>query len=368
MPTPVSGNPSASRPLLAWGVVGGWLLFSLMVVAITWAGASLRGQRFSLASTLLWNLGWLLWAGATFLVARLARRFPLERPRLWRGLATHAGLGVAVGLGLLSLEFLLQEAIERLVPGAPRANALVGFIVYKFHVYFVIYAMIVGATRAYDYHAKLRASELHSSQLQAQLAQAQLAALKAQLHPHFLFNTHHAIISLMLKADNAAAIKMLTRLSDLLRITLRKTDQQVCALREELEALDLYLGIQRERYGDRLKVELAIEPAALDAEVPWLVLQPLVENALQHGISALAAGGVLRVQARVAGDRLELGVSDNGPGFAVGFSPAQSNGIGLRNTQARLERLYGGDQRLEIVPPAEVRLVLPLRRAAAPHA
>jgi sensor histidine kinase YesM len=185
--------------------------------------------------------------------------------------------------------------------------------------------------------------------------------LKAQLHPHFLFNTHHAIISLMLKQDNAAAIKMLTRLSDLLRVTLRKTDQQVGSLRDELDALELYLGIQRERYGDRLSVQMEIDPTALKAEVPWLVLQPLAENALQHGIDSLAAGGVVRIRAAVVEAKLQLSVSDNGPGFAKGFSLENSRGIGLCNTRARLERLYGSEQAFEIVPPAEVRVTLPLR-------
>jgi signal transduction histidine kinase len=364
---PTAAPPQTSRALLQLGVLGGWLLFLLMVLAITWAGALFRGQRFNLASTLVWNLGWLLWAAATFLVGWLARRFPLERAHLPRGIAAHVAFGIAVGVAILGLEFVLQHALEALVPGAPRANAFLGFIVYKFHVYFLIYWMIVGGTRAYDYYSKFRESELRSSQLEARLAQAQLDALKAQLHPHFLFNTHHAIVSLMLKHDNAAAIKMLTRLSDLLRITLRQTEQQVTSLREELDALELYLGIQRERYGDRLKVEFDIDSAALSAEVPWLVLQPLVENALQHGIDPLTGGGVLRVRAAVADMRLHLSVSDSGRGFPPGFSLERSRGIGLRNTRARLERLYGQEHSFEIIPPAEVRLMLPLRTFAPAH-
>jgi signal transduction histidine kinase len=351
----------APRSFVRLGVLGGWLLFSLMVIAISWAGTALRGGKFNLGSTVVWNFGWLIWAGATFAVAGLARRFPLERPQLGRRIAVHVGLGIAVSVAILALEFLLQNAVEILVPGAPRANAFLGFIVYKFHVYFLIYGMIVGGTRAYDLHTKFRESELRTSQLEARLAQAQLDALKAQLHPHFLFNTHHAIISLMLKQDNAAAIKMLTQLSDLLRVTLRKTDQQVGSLRDELDALELYLGIQRERYGDRLNVRMEIEPAALAAEVPWLVLQPLVENALQHGIDGLASGGELRIGAAVVDARVQLWVSDNGPGFPNGFSLENSRGIGLRNTRARLERLYGSEQTFAIVPPAEVRVTLPLR-------
>lgn len=366
----VTAQPQVSRPetALRLGVLAGWLLFSLMVIAITWGGNVVRGRPFDVGSTVLWNLGWLLWAGATFGVAACARRFPLERRALGRGLALHAALAAAVSAGLLFVEFFLAHGLRAVWPGAPQPNALLGFFVYKFHIYFLIYWMILGATRAYDFYAKYRQSELLTSQLEAQLAQAQLLALKTQLHPHFLFNTHHAIVSLMLKQDNAAAIKMLTRLSDLLRITLKNTDRQVSSLREELAALDLYLGIQRERYRERLEVRQEIEPAALDAEVPWLLLQPLVENALQHGLDGRETGGVLRIVARTRDGQLDLSVSDNGPGFVPGFVVENAAGIGLRNTTARLARLFPGAHALGLgAAPgggAEVRVTLPLRVGA----
>jgi two-component system, LytTR family, sensor kinase len=225
--------------------------------------------------------------------------------------------------------------------------------------------MILGATRAYDYYAKFRESTLLASQLEAQLAQAQLHALKTQLHPHFLFNTHHAIVSLMLKQDNAAAIKMLTRLSDLLRVTLRHSDRQMSSLREELDALELYLGIQRERFRDRLEVQLEIDPAALTAEVPSLLLQPLVENALKHGVDTLPGQGVLRVRAATEDSQLVLTVTDNGPGFPADFNPDTTAGIGLKNTRDRLARLYGSEHTLEFrsASPhgAKVRVTVPLR-------
>jgi LytS/YehU family sensor histidine kinase len=310
----------------------------------------------------------MLWAAGTFVVMRLTRSFPLERPHLARGLALHSAFGIAVSIGLLCLEFLLNHAIEQLWPAAPRANALLGYIVYKFHVYFLIYWMILGATRAFDFQAKFRETELLASQLEARLAQAQLLALKSQLHPHFLFNTHHAIISLMLKPDTAGAVKMLTRLSDLLRITLQKSNDQFSALRDELDALELYLGIQRERYRDRLRVEMDIDSTTLTAEVPWLLLQPIVENALKHGIDSLPTGGVLRIHVWADRDQLKMSVNDNGPGPASDVAVAQSTGIGLRNTRERLARLYGDTQQLEIRNPppggTEVRITIPLRAFA----
>ena len=358
--------PVARAPLRT-AVCAGWVLFTAMVIAISWTGSLLRGRPADLGGTLVWNLGWLFWAGGTFVVARLARRFPIRREAILRGVARHAGLGVAVGVVILALEFLFSFLLERLVLGAPRANAFLGFIVYKFHVYFLIYWMILGATRAYDAQVALQASSLRAAQLEGQLAQARLQALQAQLQPHFLFNTHHAIISLMLQRQNDAAVKMLTRLSDLLRISLAKTDRHLCPLREELDALELYLGIQRERFGERLTVQRAIAPAALPIEVPALLLQPLAENALRHGIDARTAGGILRLEARLTETTLEIVLADDGPGFPAGFAFERAGGIGLRNTRARLAHLYGGVARLECgrstLGGAEVRVTLPLSAA-----
>lgn len=357
-----ASSPPRPLPSISLGIFGGWLLFALMVIAISWAGTLLRGQPTTFGATLIWNLGWLLWAGGTFVVVRLARRFPFDRRHLGRGLVLHAGYGIALGVGLLLIEFLFAHALKTLWAGAPRPNPLLGFIVYKFHVYFLIYWMILGATRAYDLHAQFRASALLAAQLETRLAEAQLLALKTQLQPHFLFNTHHAIVSLMLRGDNATAIRMLTQLSDLLRLTLRQRERQLTSLRDEIATLELYLGIQRERYGDRLKTELAIAPDTLDAEVPWLFLQPLVENALKHGIDTLPDGGTLRVAIQRTGELLTVSVRDNGPGFPAGFALDQNDeGIGLGNTQARLRRLYGDAGTLAFAG-AEVRLTFPFRR------
>jgi len=353
---------------LRFGVLGGWVLFMSMVIAISWGGTVVRGRPFDLVNTIAWNLGWILWAGTTFVVAVLARRFPLERENLGRRIIAHVLLGLAVVTATQSVELALNRALVHVLPRAIRGFTFVELVVYKFHIYFLIYWMILGVARALDYYTRYRESELHASELDAKLAHAQLSALKMQLHPHFLFNTHHAIISLMLKNETPIAIKMLTRLSDLLRITLKKTDQQVHSLREEFDALELYLGIQRERYRDRLAVELAIEPDTLEAEVPSLLLQPLVENALQHGIDALADGGSLYIATRRDQEQLSVTIRDSGPGLAPDFDLQSGDGIGLRNTRARLERLYGSRQRFEIARGRDggtiVKIELPFRLAA----
>ncbi len=360
----------ASPPNNPWplrlAVLVGWLLFTLMVSVISWAGTVLRGRTFDVANSLVWNCGFLLWAGLTFVVASLARRFPIERRQLARGLALHVGLGVTVVLAALTLELALNLALAQLWPDALRPNGLVGLIAYKFHVYFLVYWMVVGATRALDYYTRFQASQLLAAQLETQLAQAQLHALQMQLHPHFLFNTHHSIISLMLKNETAAAIAMLTRLSDLLRSTLRRKNRQVGSLRDELDALDLYLGIQRLRYRERLKVVTDVDPAVLDQEVPSLILQPLVENALQHGIDAMSDGGTLELSAQCRGGSVSIAIRDSGPGVSPDFNVAATQGIGLRNTRDRLERLYGPTHRFTVrrISPGggtEVSLLLPAR-------
>lgn len=355
----------ANRWLVRLSVLGGWVFFTAMVLAISWGSTAVRGRKFDLVNMIAWNLGWLLWAGTTFAVAALARRFPLERPHLGRGLFLHVWLGLGVVTVMQTMEFALGHALARVWPTVLRPYTFIELVAYKFHIYFLIYWMILGATRAFDYYTRYRESEVLASQLEARLAQAQLQALKNQLHPHFLFNTHHSIISLMLKNENPAAVRMLTRLSDLLRITLRKTDQQVASLREELDALNLYLGIQHERYRERLAVELQIEPEVLTAEVPCLLLQPLVENALQHGIEPLAAGGRLRIAARRDGEQLALSISDNGSGLAADFELETGMGVGLRTTRARLFHLYGSAQSFAIARNpdggTEVRINLPLR-------
>lgn len=353
---PTALRSSASIWLFRIGVPLGWGLFSLLVMGISWAGYAMQGRKSTIG--FMQNLGLLSWGVVTFLVVYLARRWPLERKNLVGTACLHFGLGVIVVSGNVGLEYGLGRAFGG-------TTAYWALFAYKAYIYFLIYWLIVGATIAYDNYGRYRESRLLASQLETQLAQSQLHALKMQLQPHFLFNAHHSIISLMLKGEDAAAIKMLTRLSDLLRLTLDKSHQQVVSLRDELNALDLYLGIQKERYRNRLQVEMEVESEALGAEVPYLLLQPLVENAFKHGIDTVSDGGVLKITARRQANSLYLAVGDNGPGCAAYLSGGGEKGVGLRNTKARLLGLYGENQRLEIHGFAgdgtEIRVNLPFK-------
>lgn len=209
------------------------------------------------------------------------------------------------------------------------------------------YAPIVLIAHAVSYYRKLRDRERQTSRLETQLTKAHLRALKSQLQPHFLFNTMHSISALML-TDVPAADRMMTRLSDLLRMSLENDGVQVTRLSRELEFVNGYLEIEKVRFGERLGVTLDIVPETLDAQVPHLLLQPLVENAVRHGVARLSANGKLRIAASHDGHNLLLAIRDNGPGLNGVESSAPKSGLGLRATRERLQTLYGGDQSLHV--------------------
>lgn len=299
----------------------------------------------------------------------MSQRFPFEPGRWQRALPLHLAAAVLfvflhvvassrLSSYLLRLTWSFRESLSEL-----------------FRIYFVVelvtYFALIGAYHAYDYWRRYRDRESHAvqlavktSRLEASLARANLDSLRMQLNPHFLFNTLNAISVMAMKGERQGVVRMLTLLSDLLRVSL-DNNQQVVPLREELAILDRYLEIENVRFRDRLTLERDIDPAALDAEVPVLLLQPLVENAIRHGISRLRGPGVVRIEAGIRdGETIELRVLDTGPG--VTDTPSRDGtGVGLANTRSRLEQLYGSRQLLTLTDRAEggacVTVRLPLR-------
>lgn len=222
---------------------------------------------------------------------------------------------------------------------------------------------IVLIAHAVSYYRRFRERELRAVQLEGQLAQAHLQSLKIQLQPHFLFNTMHSISALMM-TDVQAADRMMTRLGDLLRMSLESAGTQITHLSREIEFLNCYLEIEKVRFAERLNVILDIAPETADAMVPHLLLQPLVDNAIKHGISKLTAGGEIRITVTAHDGELEIEITDNGPGL-LNADTSAARGVGLRITRERLESLYGQKQSLELLSPVAggtvTRVCIPFR-------
>jgi len=201
--------------------------------------------------------------------------------------------------------------------------------------------MILAVCHAMEYYRKFRENEIRASHLEMRLAQSQLQALKMQLHPHFLFNTLHSISALMNK-DMKTADKMISRLGDFLRLTLENSGAQQVTLQQELDFLKCYLEIEQIRFQDRLSVQMNIDPEIVDAKVPNLILQPIVENAIRHGIAPRVEPGIINIDAQRHNGMLEINIKDNGPGLnSNGSNGNFREGVGLSNTRARLTQLYG---------------------------
>lgn len=310
------------------------------------------------------------------IMAWLVRVAPVARQHWLRNL-------VILGTGTLLLAAVQQYAMAPVVAriiGLPESP---GSDVARMLSYFATFLVVVGFLHAVHFYSGLRAREVEAARLAQSLAEARLATLRAQLQPHFLFNTLNAITALV-HHEPYTADRMLTRLAALLRSALRVPPGEEHALRDELEVLDQYLDVMAMRFGDRLAVERAIDPTLLGAAVPWMVLQPLVENALEHGLGERAAPGRVRIEAVREGSGLRLTVADDGVGLAhaanarwghetgeqdadAGIASGDGDGIGIRNTRRRLRQLYGaaGTLVLEPCPEGGTRAVvrLPLRDA-----
>lgn len=290
-----------------------------------------------------------LWALATPLILWLAGRFPVEQPRWKRNLGVHLLFGtlcaiLVAGIYHVALYFIFLYG-ERPFVIRHTARTIIFNSAENYGVYFLILLL----HHVYRYYTRFRQGELRATQLETRLAQAQLQALKMQLHPHFLFNTLHSISSLVHK-DPEAADRMISRLGDFLRMTLDNKSAQEVNLRQELEFLRCYLEIERIRFQDRLTTDMEIDPHALDTRVPNLILQPIVENAIRHGIAPRSAPGRIEIEAKQKNGTLRIEVRDNGPGLPRNLSADNlfRKGLGLANTRARLEQLYGEEYRLEL--------------------
>jgi two-component system LytT family sensor kinase len=307
------------------------------------------GNGFAWSKALWWNLmEWYGWAALSPLIFAICRRVEgTVSARLWgRAFAAHATASVV--LALLHGAILTTAArIEAVFIQSGFDWAELAWLVLRnhFHADFFSYLAIAGVWHAVKFHNKFREHELRAAELEATLSQAQLQALKMQLQPHFLFNTLQTIAELM-HQDPELADRMLLRLSELLRITLQSGETHEVSLQQEVEFLKGYLEIEQARMGDRLSVQMNIDPDTWAARVPNLLLQPLVENAVRYGIAPFAAKGEITISSARNNGTLRLLVRDTGPG-RLG-ARRHGPGVGLSNTRARLQKLYGAGARLEL--------------------
>jgi signal transduction histidine kinase len=324
----------------------------------------------SLPFLLALNLGyWYSWACLTPAILAVSRWAPLERHTWKRAVLVHVpGVFVAT-VAHIALTVGAQIAIVWLVGQEPRdwrEEAQRMFFNY-FDWEMMTYWAIVGLSHALRYYSEARDRALRESQLETHLVEAQLEALQRQLQPHFLFNTLNTISALMHRNVDAAD-NMIAKLSDLLRMSLQTVGVQEVPLKQELDFLSKYLEIEQTRFRDRLTVVFDVQPDTLDALVPNLVLQPLVENAIKHGIGPRPTPGQVEIRSRRAGSLLEMEVRDNGVGLSAARLTDFNRGVGLANTRSRLQHLYGSSHRFEFRQPPggglSVLIAIPLVEVA----
>ena len=334
---------SGKRRLATWlFVLGAWTLITILFAGQNYVFAVARGRQDSFRRELLTaSTEWYVWAALTPLVLFLSRRFRITATN-W---ITRIPLHLAFSFVLSLVQLVIQVRLNFLVNSGYSmgfGKVLFFFATNKFHFNLLTYWAIVLMHHGFRYYEQSRAQELAAAHMETELANAQLQALNMQLHPHFLFNTLHAISTLVPDAPQAAQ-EMVVKLSDLLRATLSKIDQHEVALQQELELLDCYLTIEQARFGDRLTVTREIDPAVLDCAVPTLIFQPLVENAIHHGIAKHRQPDQINISVQQEDGKLTLQVR-NHAGKMQESAFTQNKGIGLSNTRARLEQLYGSSQ------------------------
>ncbi len=364
-------EPLARLPLLPtwprwarWALLAAlWTLPGLAALSYYYLNLVVTAQpaawTYALVSTLPW---WYTWALLTPGIIALARRFPITRTTWWW---TLLGVHLPAMLVLLGVHAAVSLLLFRTtgIHDTMTAALLEVHFTSRMHVNALAYFTVLAVYHAYDYARLYQHRERQAAHLELQLAQARLRALKMQLNPHFLFNTLHSVAALIRKEENATAIKMLGRLGEFLRLAIENQGAQEIPLAQEVDFLTRYLEIEKVRFQDRLTVVTEIDGGVRDCYVPNLLLQPLVENAIHHGIAPKPEAGRLEIRAWSAGDRLVLLVRDDGAGLPAASAPRW--GVGLSNTAQRLEQLYGNDQSLELRTAEggglEVQIMLPLR-------
>lgn len=357
------------RSWLIWGAIFlGWMLIGISFSVNDYVFSNMLRDYYlqlgSFRSMLLWDLiYWPTWAALAPLIFKVARRFPLGQGSWHPNLLINLGAGIV--LTLLHRTIYLLIALPIQIALGEESSFRLGLLLYNLPMGLMSYCIILLVRHVADY-ARNQKSEAHASRLRAELTQAQLQVLRMQLQPHFLFNTLSSI-SALLNEDVKAADRMLARLGDFLRLTLKSSDAQTVTLEEELDFLRRYLEIEQVRLEERLQVSYELEPDVFGAQVPNLILQPIIENAIKHGVRQSFGQVQIVVSARRENERLSLQIRDNGENWGQGGD--HSEGFGLTNTRARLKSAYGADYLFDLRRTADewtvATLEIPLIMAAS---
>lgn len=327
-----------------------WLLVSAFWLSISLAAALEMSflQSANLGQSLWFALGRAApWIFLSPLIFWVSSRFTFEKNTWRRSIWIHAAVCV-LSLGIAGYFAYLSPPMPVLMAPTLNDPKMMAFrILQRVTLQLPSFWGLVGVSYALWFYERSKTRELREAELESHLTAARLQALRMQLNPHFLFNTLNSIASLVHEKPQAAD-DMISALSELLRLTLKSPHRQEVTLAEELQFLDRYLQIEQIRFGARLRMDKRIEPSVLDAVVPILILQPLVENAVKHGVESRLDPGVIRIEVEHVGSCLRLQVSDNGKGCATGPNGEVIEGVGLTNTRSRLKELYGADGALEL--------------------
>ena len=344
-------------------IAGTWIVIGL-VFTLQGYFTSFRSERpVKLVDSFYLQMTWaILWAFATPLVLLAAAKLPIERNNWIRSTLLHIPFCLVLSVLVTALGRVIIWLYFGYRAGRPLTfESVTNFVVANFSEGIGIYLLIAVSFYAFSFYRRFREGQLRTLQLEAQLSQAQLHALKMQLHPHFLFNTLHSI-SALLNKDPQSSRRMITRLGDFLRLTLENSGAQEVTLQKEMEFLTCYLEIERVRFQDRLVTRTDLGEETLDAKVPNLILQPIVENAIRHAIAPRSTPGLIEIEAKQDGNKLRIQVRDNGPGISEHRTSdgVLNKGLGLTNTGTRLEQLYGTAHLFDLRNSSEGGLVVTL--------
>jgi sensor histidine kinase YesM len=347
-----------------------WLVVGLISATQVVVGrAALGWQHNWIALFLVTTSAWLIWAVATPVILGVNHRFPLASAGDWKNFPVH--LAAALGISVLriawsaALEWVFNPIGEH--PAPSYEHQFLTMVYMQFHTGFIIYAATVAIDNTIQSIGRLARRDAEAARLASELSKAQLDALRRQLEPHFLFNTLNGISGLVRENRNDTAVEMIAGLSELLRRVLEDSGKQLVPLAEEVSFLESYVDLQSMRFGDRLKVTVDIPIELYAALVPPLVLQPLVENAIEHGIGKLIEGGEIHLTARKSEGTLSICLSNDGPALSVATEGGRK-GVGLSNTRGRLATLYGPESSVELrnrgEAGVETLIKVPYRTAA----